>query len=520
MSFRNSAPSIAFAGVFATVVVLAAGSSAVDAGAQGTTQPNVVMVMTDDQTLESMNRETMPKTTKLVFRPGTEFEQAIATTPLCCPSRASLLTGQYAHNHGVLENDYGLLRDETSTLPVWLQAAGYRTIHVGKWMNRYKKARGANTIAPGWDEWHTALERYAYYDYVLRVNGRKKNYGDEPDDYLTRVLNEAAVKQLEKAAGPRPFYLQLDHYAPHIAPGDDDRCDGAAVPDPRDYERFTDVSLPEPPNFNESDVSDKPSFIQRLKPLKRKKVRDLERRYGCALASLRGADRSVAELFKTLERTGELDDTAVIFVSDNGFYYGEHRIPDAKQNPYEEALRIPLAIRLPASFGADQRRSVGELVGNIDVVPTILELAGAAPCTAEGACRTLDGRSLVPYLTGQGGLIPNDRAFAVELQRIALNAPILGGRACTYQGIRSPGHLYVHHTEALNARTRACEPVDDTELYDLAMDPFELESRHGAPPGSTDAVTRAALAQRSAVLADCAGIEGRDPLPPSGHWCE
>jgi N-acetylglucosamine-6-sulfatase len=282
---------LALAIALAAAALAAALASAGVAGAQGTARPNVVMVMTDDQTLESMRRDTLPKTTKLVVRAGTNFEQAIATTPLCCPSRASFLTGQYAHNHGVLENDYGLLRDESSTLPVWLQGAGYRTIHVGKWMNRYKRSRGPNTIAPGWDEWHTALERYAYYDYVLRINGRRKSYGDKPDDYLTRVLNEIAVKQVEKAAGPRPFFLQLDHYPPHIAPGDKERCDGAAVPDPRDYERFTDVSLPQTPNFNEADVADKPSFIQRLRPLKRKKIRDLERRYGCALASLRGALR-------------------------------------------------------------------------------------------------------------------------------------------------------------------------------------------------------------------------------------
>jgi N-acetylglucosamine-6-sulfatase len=522
MTLPATARRLVLALALAAAVVLGALSAAGDADAQGDPRPNVVMVMTDDQTLEQMRRDTMPKTTKLVLRSGTNFEQAIATTPLCCPSRATFLTGQYAHNHGVLENDYGLLRDESSTLPVWLQAAGYRTIHVGKYMNRYKKARGPNTIAPGWDQWHSALERYSFYDYVLRINGRKKSYGDEPDDYLTRVLNEIAVKQVEKAAGPRPFYLQVDQYAPHIAPGDKDRCDGAAVPDPRDYERFTDVSLPEPPNFNEADVSDKPSFIQRLRPLKRKKIRDLERRYGCALASLRGVDRGVADLFQALDRSGELDDTVVIFVSDNGFYYGEHRIPDAKQNPYEEALRIPLAIRVPPAFlaGADQRGSVSELVGNIDVVPTILEFAGASPCTAEGACRTLDGRSLVPFLTGNAGAIPNDRSFAVELQRIALNAPILGGRACTYSGVRTQNRLYVHHTEALNPRTRACEPVDDTELYDLQADPFQLESRHDAAPGSPDAIAEASLAQRAATLRDCAGIEGRDPLPPSGHWCE
>ncbi|HEX6115499.1 MAG TPA: hypothetical protein VFY99_00270, partial [Solirubrobacterales bacterium] len=137
-----------------------------------------------------------------------------------------------------------------------------------------------------------------------------------------------------------------------------------------------------------------------------------------------------------------------------------------------------------------------------------------------GACRTLDGHSLLGLAAGQPGAQPADRALAVELKRIALNAPVLGGRACTYTGVRTRTHAYIHHTEALNPRSRACEPVDDIEWYDLEADPFELSSLAGSAPGSVNATTEAALAARSTRLADCAGIEGRDPLPPSGHWCE
>ncbi len=479
--------------------------------------------MSDDQSVGMLSKQTMPKTTKEIVRRGTSFEQAIATTPTCCPSRASFLTGQYAHNHGVLENDYGLLGDDTSTLPTWLQAAGYRTIHVGKYMNRYKKTQGAKTIAPGWDEFDAALERYSYYDYALRLNGKTKRYGDEDEDYLTTVLNELAVGEARDAArSSKPFYMQYTPYAPHIAPGDKKRCDGAAVPAPEDMGLFEDAELPEPPSFNEADVSDKPSFIQGLKELSAKKIRDLERRYGCALASLRELDRGVGEIVDALDEAGELEQTVLIFVSDNGFFYGEHRIPDAKQNPYEEALRIPLAMRIPSQFlgAAKPVGKVGALVANFDVTATILDLAEAQPCNAAGACRTIDGRSLLGLAAGQPNAQPADRSFAVELKRIALNAPVLGGRACTYTGVRTPSHAYVHHTEALNPRTRACEPVDDIEWYDLDADPFELQSLDGAAPGSANALTEGALAQRSAQLADCAGIQGRDPLPPSGHWCE
>ena len=507
--------------VLATVAALAlrpAESGAADRGAAE--RPNILLLMTDDQSTGMFSKATMPKTTKEVAKSGTIFSQAIATTPTCCPSRASFITGQYAHNHGVLENDYGLLGDDTSTLPTWLEAAGYRTIHVGKYMNRYKKVMGATTVAPGWDEFDAALERYSYYDYSLRLNGKTKRYGDEEEDYLTTVLNELAVEEIEDAApSNKPFFLQYTPYAPHIAPGDKKRCDGAAVPAPADYERFEDEPLPSPPGFNEADVADKPSFIQGLKQLSQKKIDDLERRWGCALASLREVDRGIDDMLTALDDAGELDSTVIIFVSDNGFFYGEHRIPDAKQNPYEEALRIPLAMRIPPQYlgGAQQVNRADNLVANFDVTATILELAGALPCNRAGACRTLDGRSLLPLAAGQPGAVPADRAFAVELKRIALNAPVLGGRACTYTGVRTPTHAYVHHTEALNPQSRACEPVDDVEWYDLGADPFELDSLHGRP---AQAATEAALAERSARLADCAGIQGRDPLPASGHWCE
>ena len=508
------------------VFALLAGATAAGAEPavrQADARPNVVMIMTDDQSVGMLSKATMPKTVKKIYRKGTDFSNTIITTPTCCPSRATFLTGQYGHNNGVLENDYGLLVDPTTTLPTWLQASGYRTIHVGKYMNRYRKVEGAKTVAPGWDKFDAALEKYSYYDYALRLNGKTKRYGDEPEDYLTTVLGEFAVKEIEKASrSSKPFYMQYMPYAPHIAPGDNKRCKKAAVPAPRDMQRFDDEPLPSPPGFDEEDVSDKPSFIQGLKRLSKKKVADLERRYQCALASLKEVDRTVGDIVRTLEDTGELDSTVLIFVSDNGFFYGEHRIPDAKQNPYEEALVVPMAMRVPGQYlaGGGQPRTVDRLVANIDVPTTILDFAGAPPCNASGVCRTLDGRSLRPLLAGDEAAVPPDRSFAVELRRIAQNAPVLGGRACTYTGVRTPTHAYFHHTEALSASSRACEPVDEVEWYDLREDPFQLESLDGAAPGSGAGDTEASLAARSARLADCAGIEGRDPLPPSGHWCE
>ena len=481
------------------------------------------MVMSDDQSTGMLSKATMPKTTKEIVRQGTSFEQAIATTPTCCPSRASFITGQYAHNHGVLENDYGLLGDDTSTLPTWLQAAGYRTIHVGKYMNRFKKTQGAKTIAPGWDVFDAALEKYSYYDYALRLNGKTKRYGDEDEDYLTTVLNGLAVDEVTEAAGKRPFYMQYTPYAPHIAPGDKKRCDGAAVPAPEDMKLFEDEELPEPANFNEADVSDKPSFIQGLKELSAKKIADLERRYACALASLRELDRGVDDIIGALDDAGELEDTVLIFVSDNGFFYGEHRIPDAKQNPYEEALRIPLAMRIPPKFlGGDQAGEQGRRAGRElrrdrddprargrDPVQLGRSLPHARRALAPGPRRR---RARRPARRPR----PRGRAEADRAERAGARRPRLHlhGRAHPDPRVHPP------HRGAQPALARLRAGRRRRVVRPRGRPVRARRASTARRPGARMATTEAALAERSARLADCAGIEGRDPLPPSGHWCE
>src|ERR687897_1031623 len=278
-------------------------------------RPNVVLVVTDDQAASTVRPETMPNLLQLVRPKATLFTDAIVTTPLCCPSRASMLTGQYAHNHGVLRNDYRLLRDKRNTLPKWLGRAGYRTIHIGKYLNVYRKARGPEARpAPGWDVWQTIQEPNTYYDYALSVNGRKVRYGSEPRDYLTDVLNRRAARVTRREARrKRPFFLQLDHWAPH----DDSRGGGPGpcaegrdpVPAPRDVGAFASEPLPRPPSFNEEDVSDKPSFIRSLARVDRNQV---EENYRCALESLRAVDRGIAKLDRALRKTGELRKTVIV----------------------------------------------------------------------------------------------------------------------------------------------------------------------------------------------------------------
>jgi N-acetylglucosamine-6-sulfatase len=496
--------------------------------AAGPKQPNIVVVVTDDQTLASLGAATMPSTLESIGAGGTRFTNAVVTTPLCCPSRATLLTGQYAHNHGTLANTPGYedLRDKRNTLPVWLHRAGYVTAHVGKYLNGYKAAADRpSDVAPGWDQWHTVLDPggqfVRYYGYQLAVNGELTRVGSKPRDYITRVINRRAAAMVRRYAPRRsPLYLQIDHRAPHTEEGENSGppCGGLIPPDPRDAAAFRDQALPRPASFDEEDVSDKPSFIRQLPRLAAATTAAIEERYRCGLASLLAVDRGVAKLVAALRRAHELDDTVLMFTSDNGFFYGEHRIPEQKTRPYEEALRVPLLIRVPDRYlGGDAAPpEISEPVANIDLAPTILDLAGAEPCRPRKSCRVMDGRSLLGLIRGNAAW-PEDRAIAIEFDA--------GERArralvCRYEGVRVAGQVYIRHTAAADPLTGECRPIDETEHYDLAADPFQLDNLFPADPGSSEAAIEDTLAARLERLRECEGIPGRDPVPARHEYCE
>ena len=492
-------------------------------------RPNIVVVMTDDQTLASMNEMTMPNVTALTEIGATEFMDAIVTTPVCCPSRATMLTGQYAHNHGVLANTpgYADLRGKANTLPVWLRRAGYATAHVGKYLNRYlSSVEESGKVAPGWDEWHTVLDpprKYVrYYGYRLAVNGEAKRVGKRPRDYITRVINRRAARMIrERVPRRKPLYLQVDHRAPHTEAGVKSRgpCGGLVPPDPRDALAFNGVPLPRPPSFDEDDVSDKPTFVGSLPRLSADVTSRIELRYRCALASLLSVDRGVGRIVSALRRARELANTAIVFTSDNGFFFGEHRIPEQKTRPYEEALRVPLLVRVPQRVlgGAAPVPEVAEPVANIDLAPTVLDLAGATPCRKRSRCRTLDGRSLTGLIRGDGAW-PAGRGILLEFDA---GERARRAKVCRYQGVRAGGHAYVRHTAIADPVTGLCAPIEEVEHYDLAADPFQLDNLHPAEPGSQQAGIETELEARLAQLRDCAGISGRDPAPAGGaRHCE
>lgn len=450
-------------------------------GSAASERPNIVLILTDDQTLESMR--VLEKTRRLLGEEGTTFANAFVSYPLCCPSRATLLTGQYAHNHKVMGNrppDGGYRRlNHRNTLPVWLQQAGYQTAHVGKYMNGY----GGPEVPKGWSRWFTLADPHTYlmYGYKVIADGKKISFGEAPADYQTDVLAARAEAFLRGFAQDRvrlgkPFFLSVAPVAPHTERSDEAGKGTPPRPAPRHLGMFADEPLPDKASFDEADVSDKPLHIQKLPPLSPAKQAAVLHSYQFRLESLLAIDDLVERLYLALEETGELDRTVILFTSDNGFYLGEHRLPDGKLLPYEEAVRVPLIIRggsFPPGSTALQPAS------NIDLAPTIVALAGAR------ARRTMDGVSLLPLALDPE--LGKDRPLLLE------GANRNSGRP-SYEAIRTPGWLLVEFRNG------------SRELYDMEDDPLQLRSRHGDP---NLAAVRADLSRRLAGLRKCAGASCR-----------
>jgi arylsulfatase A-like enzyme len=282
-------------------------------------------------------------------------------------------------------------------------------------------------------------------------------------------------------------------------------CGGRAVPAPGDEDLFRNANLPRPPSFDERKMSDKPRFMRRLKELKRDDVRELERVYRCRIATLREVDRGVKDVVDALEAKRDLNDTIIVFTSDNGLFYGEHRLRDGKRLAYREAAEVPIAMRVPRKFlGGNAVDRISQPVANIDLAPTLLELAGAGPCGG-GSCRVMDGRSLVPLLAGDPSAWPADRGRVIEM------------RNCRYSALLANRELVVHHISVPKPQgKRGCERDQAFERYDLAEDPFQLRSRAQRLNDVPEAIRR-----RLNRLKDCQGIEGRDPAPPAGiTYCD
>jgi arylsulfatase A-like enzyme len=493
--------------------------------------PSFVVIQTDDQTFDGLyagfghpRLQAMPSTLSLIAKRGMTFNDYYVSYPLCCPSRVSLLTGRYAHNTGVKGNvqpnggyfGFSFRAAYKHNLAVWLQNAGYRTIHIGKFLNGYgdEPYSSGSEVPLGWSAWHTVLKAdttHYYYGYTLNDNGQidgpfgdsgsweTREYGARDDIgcpfapanglpclYETDTLTRIAAEELRGTPPERPFYLQLDYTAPH----GDFRHPAGPEPAPREYGWFDGAPYPHSRSqgFDEGNVSDKPRFIREAPYLSLNDIHTYRVYWDKQLEALRGVDDGVREIINTLGALHRLRNTYVIFTSDNGFFFGEHRLIGGKFLAYEPSTHVPFLIRGP---GIRPNTKSDEVVGNIDIAPTVLELAGAE------ADKSIDGRSLVPFLhdpslrtlrpylfesfvettdVDEAGAIaePGDQSGRSSASRNAREAAELHRRpgATTsilappkdYEGIRLGPYKYI------------AWPDGEKELYDLEKDPYELNN--------------------------------------------
>ena len=463
--FRDA---LRFLGALSTLVLAACGgggspsaSAPLPTPTPAAARPNIVFLLTDD--LDVPSAERMPRLQQFA-QGGLSFTRFYVAEPLCAPSRASILTGQYAHNHGVLGNQASsggfraFRASEASTIATWLKGAGYRTSLVGKYINDYASGADAGYIPPGWDDWHahvSAFEDGRYYNYWVNDNGDVVRHGSSEEDYSADVETQRAVSFINAAAGkPEPIFLYLAPEAPHVPSTSASRHGGEFR-----YER-----APRVPSFNASDAPGVPPLTPAL-------IDWLDERQRWRLRSLASVEDMLDAVEEALARTGRLEKTYVFFTSDNGILMGQHRGLEVKANFYEETIRVPLYVRGPGvPVGTTEALAV-----NVDLALTFAELAGL-PVRDD-----LDGRSLASFLRGtrpaswrtdvyvEHYALPNDQTYA----------------------LRSPQWFY-GETERVS-------------VYDMLADPYQLKNlQRQTSPGDL-----AAFRNRIQAYAACRGATCR-----------
>jgi N-acetylglucosamine-6-sulfatase len=455
---------VALGGVMVALVAsLAAQPSAPAARDDG--RPNVLIVLTDDQTLDTLptSPPAMPWFQSQLQDPSGHwlwFPHAVVSTPLCCPSRATILTGQYDVRTHVRTNDDGPLLDDSNTLPVWLHDAGYHTGLVGKYLNFYPWGREP-FIPPGWDRWfakENADESTAYYDYDIVDQGLSRHYGEAPGTYATDVLGEQAVRFVHDAPAAQPWFLYFAPNAPHLPWTPAERYAGA----------FASVDPPIPPLATMNDVTGKPGYVAAL-PSKTEADRQAyieDDRHERAM--LLSVDDWFHALYDAIDARGELENTVIVFLTDNGYTFGLHRL-DGKRFPYTPSIGVPFAIRSPWAGEA----SMSTLASNLDIAGTVASLAGVTPGLAQ------DGIDLSPAIRGDG--VPERRAVLLDWGGDDVVPPWEGIATNTYTYVRNAGGF--------------------EELYS-ADDRFQLHNLAVGPPLRRSLLARARqLFQRSLARA-------------------
>jgi arylsulfatase A-like enzyme len=453
--------------LIAMAVVPRSASPAAQRPAAGTPS-NVVVILTDDQRWDTL--WAMPFVQSELVAHGVNFTNGFVVNSDCCPSRTSILTGKYSHGTGIYKNNppnggYQSFKD-TSTAATWLHAAGYHTGMIGKYLNGYSSIDAAK-IPPGWDKWVAFTSDHGegdYFDYSMSIDGVDTEFGSDESDYSTNVLADQADTFIRTTPAAQPLFLYFAPKAPHLP----------ATPDPPDANAFSDLDPYRPPNFNEADVSDKPAYIKAEASLNAVDIAGIDEFRKDQYRTLLAVDRAVDEIVQALTDTGRLSNTLIVFTSDNGIAWGEHRWDKKKLVPYEESIRVPMVVRYDPVVTTP--RTDASLVANIDLAPTIADVAGV---TATGA----DGMDLVPLLANPGASWRTD--FLVEHEQGGDTVP-------TFCALRNEDDVYVSYV------------TGEEELYDLNADPYELTNVASDPNYQT---TKQAMRTRLTVVCN--------PAPPS-----
>ncbi|CAG5115312.1 unnamed protein product [Candidula unifasciata] len=468
-------------------------------------QSNIVFILTDDQDVALFGQYPMPKAKQLIADQGMTFMNMFVTSPLCCPSRSSILTGQYLHNHLVTNNSVTgncssvtwQKTSELNTFPTYLQANGYSTFFAGKYLNEYgfHQNGGVRHIPPGWDVWNGLVGNSVYYNYSLSANGVEEKHGQNySQDYLTDVIHRKAVNYLQKQVNAtRPFFMMLSTPA----------CHAPFTPAPQYEKNFTNQQAPRTKHFNIHGKDKHWLVDQAVTPMPQDTINMIDDDFRNRWRTLLSVDDMVDDVVNTLKATGQLDNTYIFYSSDNGYHLGQFSLPFDKRQLYDFDIRVPLYVRGP---GIKPNSTNEESVMSIDLAPTFLDLAGLhAPAS-------FDGLSLTPIFTNQAHSF-RDKVL-VEYHGEHLNV-IPGCPQYLNQGMANCGKHCVCEdawnntfacirTQTAQESYKYCALQDNdnfVEVYDLKNDPYELVNI--AKIASPDILTQ--LSQELADLSLCAG---------------
>jgi N-acetylglucosamine-6-sulfatase len=474
---------MALAGAIAFVGPMLPGNGLLTENERGTAQiaerPNFVFVMADD--LDERSMQDLPGIRDVMGTTGTTLENAYVTFSLCCPSRATILRGQYPHNHDISGNalpqggavkfrDLGL---DKSTIATWLNDAGYQTKYVGKYMNGY----GGLYVPPGWDEWYVLQDAHG-------TDVTDKPASDAPAQTVTFTghstdvfANKASDFIKRSSTNTESFFLLVGTTAPHTPP---------AVAE-RHQTQFATTPLPKPPNFNEEDVRDKPAWVRSRSLNSQAQIDEMLKEYRARLRSMLSVEDLLRQTIATLQETGELENTYIFFTSDNGYHMGNHRLGIAKRTPYEEDIGVPLMVRGPGVLAEATRQ---HLVINNDFAPTIADLAGV------NIPAFVDGSSFAPLLTATPPALSAWRKAFLEEGWPDTNHPDIP---------QVPLHKSVHTQQYMFTEY----DTGERELYDLSTDPYQLQSK----PRTGNEQLYSTLESRLNALRACSGAGCR-----SAEW--